>query len=80
MLATGFPWADAENDFLRARRHQFLAAAGADSGAPAPRAAPNRSYWASICRAITQPHAKTGSQNRTPALPESDNTDLCGPA
>ena len=26
MLATGFPRADAENDFLRARRHQFLAA------------------------------------------------------
>ena len=26
MLATGFPQADAENDFLRARRHQFLAA------------------------------------------------------
>jgi hypothetical protein len=26
VLATGFPRADAENDFLRARRHQFLAA------------------------------------------------------
>ena len=26
MLDTGFPRADAENDFLRARRHQFLAA------------------------------------------------------
>ena len=26
MPATGFPRADAENDFLRARRHQFLAA------------------------------------------------------
>jgi hypothetical protein len=26
MLATGFPQADAENDFLRARRHQVLAA------------------------------------------------------
>ena len=26
MLDTGFPQADAENDFLRARRHQFLAA------------------------------------------------------
>jgi hypothetical protein len=26
MLATGFPQADAENDFLRARRRQFLAA------------------------------------------------------
>jgi hypothetical protein len=26
MLGTGFPRADAENDFLRARRHQFLAA------------------------------------------------------
>jgi len=25
MLDTGFPRADAENDFLRARRHQFLA-------------------------------------------------------
>ena len=25
MLDTGFPQADAENDFLRARRHQFLA-------------------------------------------------------
>ena len=25
-MDTGFPWADAENDFLRARRHQFLAA------------------------------------------------------
>jgi hypothetical protein len=25
MLDTGFPWADAENDFLRARRHHFLA-------------------------------------------------------
>jgi hypothetical protein len=25
MLGTGFPRADAENDFLRARRHQFLA-------------------------------------------------------
>ena len=26
MLDTGFPQADVENDFLRARRHQFLAA------------------------------------------------------
>jgi len=26
MLDTGFPRADADNDFLRARRHQFLAA------------------------------------------------------
>jgi hypothetical protein len=26
MLDTGFPWADAENDFLRARRRQFRAA------------------------------------------------------
>jgi hypothetical protein len=26
MSDTGFPRADAENDFLRARRHQFLAA------------------------------------------------------
>jgi hypothetical protein len=27
MLDTGFPQADVENDFLRARRHQVLAAA-----------------------------------------------------
>jgi hypothetical protein len=26
VLDTGFPWADVENDFLRARRRQFLAA------------------------------------------------------
>src|SRR5437773_560835 len=84
MLDTGFPRADAENDFLRARRHQFLAALTnrlrgrpVDSGRLVPldeivgslgwrgqrqlgltaarrlTGCPHRSYWGSICRAIT---------------------------